>query len=290
LKTSLWGGQDHSSPQGSFQVSKRIAKEVYKMEPPIYQPYDFIGLTGLSSKMSGSTGINISPGELLKIYEPELLRWLFLRTLPTKRFNFCFDSEIIRQYDEFDREMIAYTENKLKASKRKALELSKANKKFIFTNNISFRLASSLGQLTLGNLKEVKRIIEEIDGSYNAESVERRLKLSEDWITKYSPENKIVLLKEADKNYFKKLKKEEKDQLKKFFSEIEDHWSIEKLTNFAYEIPKKEGLENKEMRKRQRNFFKNVYMISIGKETGPRLPTFLISIGKRKIKAMTKTL
>ena len=284
------GGQDHSAPQGSYQVSKRIAKEVYNIDPPTYQPYDFIGLTGLSSKMSGSTGINISPEELLTIYEPELLRWLFLRTLPTKKFNFCFDSEIIRQYDEFDREMISYRENKLKESKRKALELSKTKREFILKDNISFRLISSLGQLTQGNLKEINRILKEIKGNYNKDSVKRRLKLSEDWVTKYSPENKIVLLKEINKKYFNKLNKEEQEQLRNFFSEIEKNWSLEKLTALAYEIPKKEGLEGKEIKERQRKFFKNVYSLLIGKETGPRLPTFLISIGKIKIKSMTKGL
>ena len=284
------GGQDHSSPQGSYQVSRRIAKEVYDIEPPTYQPYDFIGLTGLSSKMSGSTGINISPGELLTIYEPELLRWLFLRTLPTKKFNFCFDSEIIRQYEEFDRELIAYKEDKLKESKRKALELSKTKKEFIMENNIPFRLISSLGQLTQGNLKEINRILKEIKGDYNKSSVERRLDLSENWVTKYSPENKIVLLKEIDKKYFKKLSKEEQEQLKTFFSEIENNWGLKELTALSYEIPKKEGLENKKIKERQRKFFKNIYSLLLGKETGPRLPTFLISIGKTKIKSLAKTL
>ncbi|MFH1376390.1 MAG: lysine--tRNA ligase [Candidatus Woesearchaeota archaeon] len=282
------GGQDHSSPQGSYQVSKRIAKKVFNIEPPIYQPYDFIGLSGLSSKMSGSTGINISPEEMLLIYEPELLRWLFLRVLPMKRFNFCFDSEIIRQYEEFDKEIKKYLEKKLSEEKEKALELSQSKTNFIKKNNIPFRLISSIGQLTQGNLKEIKRILKDLNTKYNKESIKRRLILSENWLTKYSPENKIMLLKEADKKYFKKLSKDEKKQIENFFLEIEKNWELEKLTNLTYKIPKKEGLSEIEIKKRQRLFFKNVYMLLIGKETGPRLATFMISIGKKKIKEMTK--
>ncbi|MCD4759927.1 lysine--tRNA ligase [archaeon] len=282
------GGQDHSSPQGSYQVSKKIAKEVYNIEPPTYKPYDFIGITGLSAKMSGSTGINVSPQELLTIYEPELLRWLFLRTLPEKRFDFCFDSEIIRQYEEFDRTLTNY--KKLKESKRKALELSKIKSKFMVKNNIPFRLISSLGQLTQKNLKEIEKILKELKVKYNKASIKRRLILSANWITKFSPENKITLVNKIDKNQLKKLKKEEREQIKEFFSKIEENWSIEGLTHLAYEIPKKQGISEKETKTRQRNFFKNIYTLLINKEIGPRLPTFLISIGQKKIKKITKEL
>ena len=69
-----------------------------------------------------------------------------------------------------------------------------------------------------------------------------------------------------------------------------DNWSIDKLTSLAYEIPKKEELDEQQLKKRQREFFKNIYMFLIGKETGPRLPTFMISIGKDKIKSIVKSI
>jgi len=83
------GGRDHSTPGGSFTVSSRISLEVFNNEPPTYQAYDFIGIRGATTKMSGSTGINISPAELLTIYEPELLLWLFVRTKARKTVQFC---------------------------------------------------------------------------------------------------------------------------------------------------------------------------------------------------------
>ncbi|MBT4835697.1 lysine--tRNA ligase [Candidatus Woesearchaeota archaeon] len=284
------GGKDHSAPQGSYQVARRISKDVFDFEPPMYQPYDFIGLRGLSSKISGSTGTNISPGNLLKIYEPELLRWLFLRTLPTKSFDFCFDSEIIRQYDELDRASKDYKNDKIKDSKKRALDLSKIDKDFINTDNIPFRLIANIGQITQGNLNEVKRILKETEDNSNEESIKRRLILSQNWIDEFSPENKIELVESGNKEFYNALSKHEQQELVNFFSNIKDNWDLEKLTKLAYEVPKQEGLDEQQLKKRQREFFKNIYMYLIGKETGPRLATFIISIGKTKIENISKNI
>ena len=53
--------------------------------------------------MSGSKGMAITPKNLLSIYEPALLLWMYLRRLPSQTFSLAFDTEVYRQYDELDR-------------------------------------------------------------------------------------------------------------------------------------------------------------------------------------------
>ena len=53
--------------------------------------------------MSGSSGLNLTPDTLLKLYQPEIILWLYSKTEPLKAFDFCFDDGILRQYFEFDR-------------------------------------------------------------------------------------------------------------------------------------------------------------------------------------------
>ena len=48
-----------------------------------------------------TVGGAISPAQLLEIYEPTLLKWLYMRRPPTQSFNLAFDTEVYRQYDEF---------------------------------------------------------------------------------------------------------------------------------------------------------------------------------------------
>ena len=114
--------------------------------------------------------------------------------------------------------------------------------------------------------------------------------LSQNWIDEFSPENKIELVESGNKEFYNALSKHEQQELVNFFSNIKDNWDLEKLTKLAYEVPKQEGLDEQQLKKRQREFFKNIYMYLIGKETGPRLATFIISIGKTKIENISKNI
>ena len=101
-------GKDHASPTGSYQTSRIIAKEIFGYDAPIFQGYEFIGIKGTTGKMSGSSGLNLTPATLLKVYQPEMILWLYSRTEPLKAFDFCFDEGILRHYAEFDRQYAAY--------------------------------------------------------------------------------------------------------------------------------------------------------------------------------------
>jgi len=54
------GGKDHASAGGSFSRSSAIAEQVFRFTPPVFLPYEFIGIRGLTGKMSGSAGLNWS--------------------------------------------------------------------------------------------------------------------------------------------------------------------------------------------------------------------------------------
>ena len=97
--------------------------------------------------MSGSSGLAVSPGMLLQIYEPALLKWLYLRRIPTQSFNLAFDTEVYRQYDEFDREIAAIKQGSASPLRKKILEFSGAEE----SNEsapIPFKQAVAFGQIT----------------------------------------------------------------------------------------------------------------------------------------------
>ena len=84
--------------------------------------------------------------------------------------------------------------------------------------------------------------------------------------------------------YWNKMSDKAKDyvrELKQLLdSGMED---IKELEKHVYAIPKDDTLSQKENAPLQRAFFKDVYNLLIGKDTGPRLSTFLWAVESKKI-------
>lgn len=97
------GGRDHSSATGSYRVSKEIVSEIFNHQAPQYEPYDFISIKGTGAKMSSSSGNNITPGELLRIYTPEVILFMFAKYQPNAPFHIGLDEDVIRNYTEYER-------------------------------------------------------------------------------------------------------------------------------------------------------------------------------------------
>ena len=280
------GGADHAASDGSFYVAKKIAQEVFETQPPLFKGYGFVGIQG-TTKMSSSKGTGVIPKDLLEIYEPELLRWIFCRTEPKKSLTLFFDAYIIKQYEEFDRTIINYYKKNLSPIEKKGVEFSSIiTGRLPIKTRTPFRQIASFGQITQGNIRELKKIYEESKEIYNEKLLKIRLEKSQNWINKFMPELKIQLREISNKDYYNSLAQEEKEQIDKLVKELDNHWSIDKLTHLVYKIPKKPNFSDQEKKIAQRKFFKNIYQMLINSDTGPRLPTFLIALGKKKVKKL----
>ena len=53
--------------------------------------------------MSSSKGELLTLNEAFKVYEPQMVRWLFANQRPNHDFSIAFDEDVIKTYDEFDR-------------------------------------------------------------------------------------------------------------------------------------------------------------------------------------------
>ena len=282
------GGKDHSTPGGSYDTSTVIAKEIFDVEPPVYQGYDFVGIRGLGDKMSGSKGNSVSPGKLLEIYSPELLKWLYFRTEPNKTFSLAFDSEVYRQYAEFDRkvEEMKIGEESLSDFDIQSLEISGVSEEGKYKKPFPFRQAVGFGQIVQWDKDKMIELLKAQEEDYDEKSIEERLVKAKNWLETYNREEIIKLEKEKNTEYIETLSEEELGHVRKLKSELKDNpnRTIPELNELVYGIVKKEELDDKENIKRQRLFFKTIYNLLIGKNAGPRLSTFLWAIeDKNKI-------
>jgi len=97
------GGKDHSTVGGSYDTAKLIIKELYNEEAPLYVMYDFIRIKGKGGKISSSSGDVVNLSEVLEVYEPEIVRYIFTGSRPNAEFAISFDLDVLKIYEDFDR-------------------------------------------------------------------------------------------------------------------------------------------------------------------------------------------
>ncbi len=278
------GGQDHSAPGSSYDTSTNIAKKIFGGEPPVFTGYQFVGLKGISGKMSGSKGNAVSPNQLLEIYNSTILKWLYLRKKPKAVFNLAFDDEIYRQYSEFDKEVDDYVRGDIGQVRKDSLKLAGINKNNCYKNPISFREMVSLGQITQWNLEKIIKLVRSLKLGYDENSIKDRIEKAKTWLEIYNPQDLISLRKEKNKDYISEMSEESIERIRKMREVlINNPFSIEEIEKAMYEIPKGKNLSKKENISQQRKFFKDLYNLLISRNNGPRISTFLWAANKKKV-------
>ena len=274
------GGKDHLTPGGSYDVASTVAREIFGIKPPVSQMYQFVGIQGTKGdKMSGSKGGAISPAQLLEIYEPTLLKWLYMRRTPMQSFNLAFDTEVYRQYDEFDREVAAYQAGTAAPGRQKILEFCGVTKDA--ATPLAFKQAVALGQITQWQSKKLQELAEKSGIPCSEASIAARLDKAHAWLNNYNPEEIIALRTEVNADYAATLDDKRRAQIATLRTFLQgDVTSITTLDQNLYSIPKAPTLNDKETKVAQRGFFKDVYNLLIGKDAGPRLSTFLWAIDR----------
>ena len=281
------GGKDHASPGGSYDTSRVISQKIFGYEAPLFQGYEFIGIKGATGKMSGSSGLNLTPDTLLKLYQPEMILWLYAKSEPTKAFDFCFDDGILRQYFEFDKQYNDFMDGKadefltnvMANCLREDEEGTSAYKKI---ETVPMSLLVQLGSVVDFNVPMLETVFEKIGQPFTYDQFKDRLERAKYWLEQCSPENVNRLRPYRNWEVYEALSEEEKKEIALLHDYIKKGgYSLDELNQELYAIPKQVmgDLEDaKELKKIQGQFFKNVYRLLIDKEKGPRLYLFLYAI------------
>lgn len=278
------GGKDHASPHGSYDTSKDIAKKIFGYEPPLFQGYEFIGIKGTTGKMSGSSGLNLTPETLLKIYEPEVILWLYSKTEPLKAFDFCFDDGILRQYFEFDKMYTAVKDGTANDAQKDIMYNTTVGDRVLET--VPMGLLVQLGSVVDFNVPMLETVFEKIGTPYKSEQFSERLDKAKYWLENCAPDQVNRLRAGRNWEVYEELNETQKAEIKALFEYISaGGYDLDDLNKKLYAIPKEingEDLDEKALKTIQGTFFKNVYKLLIDKEKGPRLYLFLFAIDPKR--------
>lgn len=278
------GGKDHSTVGGSYSTAKDIVK-LFKWTAPSYERYDFVRVKGAGGKISSSLGNVITLGDCLEIYEPEIVRFLFVGTRPQSEFAISFDLDVIKIYEDFDRcERIYFGKEKIKDKKlpkqKRIYELScvdKIPKKMPFQP--SFRHLTTVLQTYSFDMEAVVK-------EYKPKTKEdkdrlfKRAECAKNWLEKYAPEEfKYEIQRDVKKQ---KMPKEMRNVFIELISALgKKRWTDVELHNEFYELCTKNNVKPPE-------FFKVAYNILVAKDRGPKLAQFIVLIGQKKVAEMFK--
>jgi lysyl-tRNA synthetase class 1 len=297
-------GEDHHTPTGSFNVGRELAVRVFGGEAPRSVVYSFVGLAGASGKMSGSSGGAAIPLTALEVLEPAIVRWLYVRRQPSQVFSIDLSARSVqRLYDEWDRFLERASSADARPLDRHVLTSCLATSDGVVDTSrrpVSFRLLGSAADITQANRQQIGRIVaQHLDDTplpavdELLEELEPRLTCAINWATELlPPEERTTLRAMFDEHTWDSLDLATQHGVHMLADEMADVWTLSSLTTLVYGVPKRllglpmDVTPSPELKAVQREFFKALYRLLCAAETGPRLPTLLLSIGQRRARRL----
>ncbi|RAV20695.1 lysine--tRNA ligase [Paenibacillus contaminans] len=274
------GGRDHSSETGSYNVSRVISEKIFKNPPPLYVPYEFINIKGSYAKMSSSSGNNYTPIDLLNVYAPENILFLFAKYQPHAAFQIGMDEDVIRNYMEYERYRDSYGSPSLTSDIKEALELSMMTD--MGMKIPKFNQITSLLPLINFDTKLLKDLLYRDGEDYPSEMLEQIAKRAENWIKLWNPQKLITVNECPDHAFYGTLSLIEQEWMKAFCRILKNE-SIEKehLMEEIYAICQDE--DKRIMRNNQKRLFTIIYKLTLNNNEGPRIPLLIQAIGANKL-------
>jgi lysyl-tRNA synthetase class 1 len=291
-------GMDHATPGSSFTVGHELVESVWDYPRPAWFGYGFVGFAGVQ-KMSSSAGGAPTAQDALRVLEPGILRWLYVRRQPKQTFDIDFGPEVVRLYDEWD------------ALGRKAADPAKRDVQVLAWERASstatagrlpsppvvvpFRMLASVADVTAGSAEQISRIVSHLGHAHDSvDDLEPRLSRAVSWTAEFVPESdRTTVRDEPDTARLATLTDQEREWLALLLDGLSSgDLDLEPVTALVYGVPKLArglALDDKptdEVKADQKEFFRLLYHLLVGAERGPRLPTLIVALGVERVRRL----
>ena len=277
------GGKDHLTEGGSYDTSKKVV-ELFGGTAPVSMRYDFIKLKGMGGKISSSGGEVADLYDVLEIYTPEIVRYMFVGTRPNSEFAISFDLDVLKIYEDYDNcERIYFgfldVKEQRKEKEKRIYELSQVDSDHIPTEpgyQAPFRHLCNLLLIHESNVDEALESISDVTEGQK-DRLRARLVCAKNWLEKYAPEEfKWSLATTTDPIEVKDNERQALKDLASYVNSYLDEMNEKEFSTYIYKAAADNGIENAD-------FFTLTYRALISKEKGPKLAGFIKTVGKEKI-------
>ncbi|MBP5296404.1 MAG: lysine--tRNA ligase [Bacteriovoracaceae bacterium] len=285
------GGKDHSSDGGSFTTAQEIVK-IFGHRAPVYLQYDFVSVKGQGGKMSSSKGDLVTVNDVLKVYTPEMIRWIFASYKSNVDFSISFDGDAIRIYEDYDRFQRLVHGLEPQANEKK---LAMAQRVYFFSQRSApangqvdplpwqagFRHMANVYQIHKGDTAKVKAYYaDQLKTPADEHDFTERLARVKFWLENYAPDEFIFRANEVPPSL------ELAPAVKAFVNDLgqalreEGQFASSKdVQQKIYDLQKQHQVDAKEA-------FRACYQLLISKDQGPKLAEFIWILGLTKAAAL----
>ncbi|MHA1931759.1 MAG: lysine--tRNA ligase [Promethearchaeota archaeon] len=304
-------GKDHATPGGSRDSCIEIIETVLQHKGPYGFWNEWVGYSEGRTDfgdMTSSGFIGFTPTTWLEFAEPEVLKYLYLKTPPRRRIILGLDKipNYISDYDRAQR--IYYGRENFEDPNE--LNSIKRSYEIVFYNDppeyrgfqLDYQHAIILSQLTPSDQKGISQVIQKLitteilkeePTKEIIDHIQERLTHGRNWInSKYAPDHLQVRLQE----HFSKEVLEQFDiKIRNLVDNLaitleKTKWTEEGIKKEMMALKEKAGLSRKEMTK----FFQILYEIFLGNTRGPRFAPFIATLDKdwviNKLQGVSKIL
>lgn len=274
-------GKDHHTEGGSFDTAKLTSREVFNHEPPVTFQYEFVRIKGGSGKLSSSTGEVVSLKDILRYYQPEVVRYFFAGTRPNNDLAISFDLDLLKVYEDYDkseRNFFNKPDNPKKMKKwekeARVYELSQIHEvPARLPYQIQIRHLTTLLQIHSGNIDRVIEYLGDIL-STDLERFKCRANCAWNWVNDHAPEDFRFSLRNPDDSPIS-LNPDLKSTVKDFGILVRRQ--LGKISEKDFSILMYNLIRDNNLK--SADFFTAVYRVLIGRDKGPRLINFLHILG-----------
>ena len=278
-------GKDHHSEGGSFDTAEMVVEQIYDGKPPVSFQYDFIRIKGRGGKISSSSGEVVSLSDVLEVYQPEVVRYMFAGTRPNTEFAISFDLDVLKIYEDYDKcERSFYnkpdSEKALKKWEKQAriYELSQVDKpEPAMPYQIQIRHLCNLLQIQSGDIEKVIENLGDVTDAQKPKLV-KRAECAWNWVKEFAPEDFRFEIKSPDSPLAAVTDAQAAAMvmIAEAVKEKMDSMEEREFSTNVYAAAEEYGLESADL-------FPAIYQALIGKDKGPRLVSFLYSIGSERV-------
>ena len=274
-------GKDHA--EGAWPSGQEIARKIYGIEPPIPFVYEFFLVN--KEKMSASKGNVFIVQDMLSIIEREPFMFFYAKRPAKQRdIDLAQLHVLVDEFDAAEKVHFGLGEERTEIREenyRRMYELSNTEVPKKPLTRVPYSMCASIAQVVPEEswLAALEKIGYAPKGDADRESVLHRLALARAWAKAWAPESERIVVLERIPDLA--LEQKMRAVLASIAGAVDSSKDGDGLQQFVYNAAKEAGIP-------PRDVFKACYRLILGKDAGPRLGAFLLTLDRDFVKKRLK--